>query len=651
MTVIDHALALAAQGFHVFPLLPGSKKPAVRGWQGVATRDPERIRTLFADGMNVGIATECFGDDGALLVVDVDNKHGARDKGGDASVLQLELEGHEFPSTLEACTPSGGRHLFYRVAIACQSGVENVAPGIDTRSAGGYVVGAGSRLAHELLPEGAECDSYSFRVPAAALADAPAWLVQRVGAKRERDPQADTPLPGVDPVRAHERAIDYLQHTAPEAIEGAGGDATTYAVAARVKDFGVGQGDCLALLQRYWFEGCGWQPEDLAAKVANAYKYGVDRQGADAPEAIFGAVPVPVHAARFHLASVAETIALAPPNWLVRGILPEQGMAVVYGAPGSGKTFLVLDVACAIARGTAWGGRRVRRGRCVYVGLEGHSGTRVAAYVQGHGIDAADLGRLSIIERQMLNLLQPGDPKQLARDIRAALPEPPAMIVLDTLNRSMPGGDENDSEDMGRAIFAAHLLSVELGCLVLFVHHSGKAEGAGARGHSSLLGAADAELAVTRDEEGERCVELTKAKDGEDGVRFRFKLKSVDLGAVREYDAEAAADERRTSCIIEGLREAASAHVAPRVKLGTHAAIALRALRDALTAVDASNDTPFAGEGVMVPQWQAQFEAQYVDDPAWRRHFFTARTELLRKRIIMQPVRGRVALTEAGAQQ
>ena len=71
---------------------------------------------------------------------------------------------------------------------------------------------------------------------------------------------------------------------------------------------------------------------------------------------------------------------------------------------------------------------------------------------------------------------------------------PLAIVVIDTLNRVMPGGDENSSEDMGAVIAAAKLIEREFDCVVLFVHHSGKDEAKGSRGHSSLKGATDAEI-------------------------------------------------------------------------------------------------------------------------------------------------------------
>lgn len=125
------------------------------------------------------------------------------------------------------------------------------------------------------------------------------------------------------------------------------------------------------------------------------------------------------------------------------------------------------------------------------------------------------------------------------------------MLVLDTLNRSAPGLDENDSRDMGQVIDAMKALQAELGGLVLAVHHSGKDPLKGLRGHSSLLAALDAVVEVTRQEE-RREWKLAKSKDGEDGQGHPFRLDVVELGE----DAEG---WPITSCVVEPEEQAADA--------------------------------------------------------------------------------------------
>lgn len=284
MTRLDYALALAVTGFYVFPLVKGSKVPAVSDWPNKATRDHEKINNWFDHGngndYNIGIATEKFGDDQALVVVDVDQKNG---KDGYAEIFRLELEGHEFPPTLEQATPSGGRHLVYVSPLSCRQGVDTLGIGLDIRSRGGYIVGAGSVI-----------DGRAYEMHEAPLARAPQWLVNRLGIDRSVRAIDRAPVAGVDVQRAWKRATDYLA-TAPLAREGEGGDVTAYKVAAQLKDFGCTDEQTLEILLEHWNDRCEppWDVDELAAKVAHAYRYGKEPPGIDAPEAVFSAAPAP----------------------------------------------------------------------------------------------------------------------------------------------------------------------------------------------------------------------------------------------------------------------------------------------------------------------------------------------------------------------
>lgn len=279
MSPIDHALALAAQGFYLFPCIPNGKTPAIKAWPAQASRDAHKIERWARKypGCNWGIFTGKFGDDGALLVVDVDNKGG---KHGDVSVLSLEMGGCDFPRTMESATPTGGRHLVYRVGVGVRQGVDVLGVGLDIRSHGGYIVAPGSTIdgtPYVVVRDGAP-------IPA------PAWLIERCGAARAKAVNRN-PLSGVDPERAHARAVEYLTKHAPEAVEGAGGDHTTFVVAAKLKDLGVDEATAARLMLELWHDGCGWSPDELATKVRNAFRYGANPPGADAPEAQFE----PVH--------------------------------------------------------------------------------------------------------------------------------------------------------------------------------------------------------------------------------------------------------------------------------------------------------------------------------------------------------------------
>src|SRR5262249_18343683 len=145
-TMLDHALALAAKGFHVFPLKAGAKAPPlIKDFPKRATRDEKTIREWWAQWpkANIGISTSRFGEGEALIAVDVDNKNGKR---GSETIVTHELAGRTLPATYEQHTPTGGRHLCYRVPAPLGQGVNTLGDGVDTRSNGGYIVGAGSRV-------------------------------------------------------------------------------------------------------------------------------------------------------------------------------------------------------------------------------------------------------------------------------------------------------------------------------------------------------------------------------------------------------------------------------------------------------------------------------------------------------------------------
>lgn len=280
---LEHALRLAAAGFYIFPLVSGKKSPpAIKGWQEWATRSDQAIRAHWSrhPDDNIGISTSRFGDNEALLVIDVDNKGS---KNGDRELSLLELDSGDLPDTYTQVTPTGGRHLVFRCDVPMRQGTDLLGRGLDLRSKGGYIVGAGSTIG------AAEYTGNNIGV-----AKAPDWLVERCGAVRAKPEHVDPPH-GVNAEAAEARARHYLEHEAPLAVEGEGGDETTYKVAARLKDFGIVEDVAATLLLDHWNQRCSppWLPEILGVKVHNAYKYGQQQPGIAAPEAQFPEIVEP----------------------------------------------------------------------------------------------------------------------------------------------------------------------------------------------------------------------------------------------------------------------------------------------------------------------------------------------------------------------
>ena len=137
--------------------------------------------------------------------------------------------------------------------------------------------------------------------------------------------------------------------------------------------------------------------------------------------------------------------------YLIKDLIPREGLTVVWGPLKCGKSFWTFTVAMHIACGADYRGRRVKQGAVVYLALEGGSGfkNRVEAYRQHH--DIADAPFYLITDRTDLI----GDHHMLIDAItKQTGNERPVLIVIDTLNRSLVGS-ENKDEDMARYIAAA----------------------------------------------------------------------------------------------------------------------------------------------------------------------------------------------------
>jgi hypothetical protein len=162
------ALQLAGRGLWVFPCRPHDKRPATVHGLKDATTDPEVIERWWRQvpTFNVGVVTGAISK---ILVVDVD------DLDAEAELKKLEAQYSALPATVESVT-ARGRHLFFRWPDrAVRNSASKLAPGVDIRGDGGYVV-----VPPSLHPSGKR---YAWSVDSAnALADVPGWLLDKITA-------------------------------------------------------------------------------------------------------------------------------------------------------------------------------------------------------------------------------------------------------------------------------------------------------------------------------------------------------------------------------------------------------------------------------------------------------------------------------------
>jgi hypothetical protein len=284
-------------------------------------------------------------------------------------------------------------------------------------------------------------------------------------------------------------------------------------------------------------------------------------------------------------------------QYLVKGLLPRKGLVVIWGPPKCGKSFWTFDVLIHVSIGRDYRGLKVRLGRIVYCALEGGAGfaKRIEAFRQNKLNGAAE----PLFHLMTTPLMLITKHTELIADIRAQLAgEIPAAICIDTLNRSLEGSESSD-EDMSAYIQAADALREAFDCLVVIVHHCGH-DGERPRGHSSLIGALDVQIAVRRDGEDNIVAELELSKDGEIGLVLTSRLDRVTVGVDDDGDVI-------SSCVVEPIANSGKPKSKPR-KLAGAAVIALKALRKAIDemgqAAPASNTIPPQVRVVTIDQWR-----------------------------------------------
>jgi AAA domain len=378
---------------------------------------------------------------------------------------------------------------------------------------------------------------------------------------------------------------------------------------------------------------------------------------------------------RFRLEPFNAITLSTAPNYLVKGILPRVGLVVFWGPPKCGKSFWAFDLVMHVALGREYRGRRVHQGPVVYLALEGGHGfrNRVEAW-RRHLIDRSfkvgdevqveidgalvfphpvRIRRVSqhrgqewftvegsdsaVLKENLRRVQTPvpfylldvpvdlvADRDKLVAALRAQLGQQiPAVVVVDTLNRALIG-DENKSDDMAKFIRATDLIREAFGCVVIIIHHCGVA-GSRPRGHTSLSGADDAQIAIERDDDGIITAKVEHVKDSEAGAVIVSRLERVELGADDEGDPIA-------SCVI------VPAQAKPKMpKLPDGAKLAYEQLLEVMAdngeRPQASNHIP-QGPDIrvcLVSLWREYFYRSYPGKPDTKQKAFVRATLTLQE--------------------
>jgi len=522
------------------------KAPLHGKWQEKAYDAATVVATAEKASLNVGVRIS--GSD--LLVVDVDPRNFKGVDSYENLKRDFKIEESDFPCVH---TGGGGVHLYMRrpVGMHFAQALDDY-PGIDFKTSG-QVVAPGSLHPVTGLPYvGKNLDLLALELPA------PAALLDRLDKSKGRNKPSDgaSRVGEIGPAQlaANLAQLDvesFADYNAWLEVMMASHAATAGAGLEEFVQWSTGfTGEAASpeVIRDKWdgfsLDGNGITSRTLYGLVEKAGGTPVDRMEACEDFEVWDQ-PIEKNG-RWKFLTIEELQAMPPPRWLVQGVLLEDSIAAIFGAPESFKSFLAVDWAMSIAANRSWHGRTVLPGGVLYIAAEGARGLakRVRAWkAEHHHADDVPFHLM----RNELNLTKESEARAFAKSVVDEL-EPLSLIVIDTLNQTATGADENSAQDMGRYIASMKLLRDMTGATVVVVHHSGKDRDKGLRGSSALLGGFDTTVEVVRPDPA--CmgivVRVQKQKDEERDPQMRFTLEKMDESLVLRPTmmAEAANDFR-----------------------------------------------------------------------------------------------------------
>jgi len=527
--LVSKALEVAEE-YPVFPC-DAKKRPVCEGGFKAATQDPTEVERLFSvpNAALIGMPT---GEASGVSVIDIDirdNKDGKQWKEDNQALLG---------NTRIAQTLSGGWHFYY----LHRSGIRNragIAGCVDVRGDGGYVIHPESN-GYRWLNDEEFCD---FPNAVASIAtdvsyDLGSHQVDKFGSVTDGREKymASIIMASVGDYYRQTKTYPTLKWMVENVYP-------VYAskVVSRSGDLEK-DGRGISEFQR-----------KCISTLRKAHEGGFTDLGTAPPkkeEAVESANANP-RQRKIVLKTLQELRQTPPPTYQIAPYIIDKSFAVLYGQPGSYKSFLSLDWALSVAHGVDWNERPVLQGSVVYLALEGQTGlaTRSEAWHRERGLKDTDAPFYAVTTPLSL-VDETGDVQLLVNGIEEGLSGTnPSLIVVDTLARSFGTSNENETRDMNIFVRNIDLLIHHFDCTVLVVHHSGKVVTKGARGANALQGAVTSELELVK-KVGEQsaCLYVRKQKEVEEAKPQWLTAREVSW-------VQSGFGEERTSLVLDATDE------------------------------------------------------------------------------------------------
>lgn len=552
------SLPKVLHGCKVFPIIAGTKDPAtLHGWKD-ASSDPAQIAAWEQEfpGCNWAVAMGSSG----LFGFDID-PNGIKeweDKVAADPALKAAVD-----RAFKVRSPKGGYHVYFKGEGPTTA--SRIGAGIDTRGgirqddgsikSGGYLLLPGSRT---VAGPGRVDGEYSV-IGNGEIFDMPEHVAAVVPERKKGETHGlEKPLQPDNPrnIQWCRDLIESYVSNGRVSVQGKGGNNLAFQVVASILDKGISPATGFDLLWEHWNPHCQppWDDWELEQLVRNAAEYGEETSGAkgfQTNEAAFadrleqfkdwtpsdGGLEKVAERPRGHVLPLHDYAdSVGDPSWLIPGFLPAQGTAMLYGASGSYKSFVALDMALCLAYGVPgqWGAPPVKND-VLFIAGEGPVATakkRWPAWREWREIEFSNDHRFFILDR--VPAFTDTERWEGIKADLAHLNVKPALVVVDTMARLLTGMDENSAKDVTMVTDFMEGIARHYECLALAIHHTGKDEKKGARGSSAFQANMDTLLSTTKKHGGmELRVKKHKDADAPDEPFF-LKLKEVGASIVLE---------------------------------------------------------------------------------------------------------------------
>jgi hypothetical protein len=580
--IVEHALHYARNGWPVFPAPAGQKKSEKsaehsNGRKWGQTTDADEIRRDFKRWPRANVGVVC-GEVSGLFVVEIDTKAG-HDVDGAASLAELEERYGPLPATLQAESPSGSVHYYFRhPGFKVKNSASEIGPGIDVRGDGGMVIAPPS------VKPGKGVYKWRNDLP---VADAPQWLLDRL--KPAPRPELSISQRAAALVRPPV-ILDFNDAISPQLPDGfddwvneerqeSAGHVEAYIKAALDGEYNevarapAGQRNArlnTSSLKLGHYVGAGLLDEkrvidemigacaanglldeDGQAKCLASIASGLEagkREPKQVPERTNKVVSItgkPIDSNDNVRPSKAMALTffddvedVAKKEWIMKSAVAKGETSEWIAPPGMLKSALLTDLAVHIASGKEWRGYKSKEvAGVVYFALE--RADLVKRRLTAHRHRDELKGLPIAVAGGMIDLMQPQTVAMMVDTIRAAeaaFGRPVGFVVIDTLAKGVAagGGDENQAKDLGRALANLRSVQDQTGVHVAIVSHTGKDEKRGARGSNSQVG--DVDLLIQISGETVKTATVTKANDQKEGVLTSFKGEVYVIGVDEDND-------------------------------------------------------------------------------------------------------------------